>query len=424
MVDLPLGRSDYSRSVAREARIQTRNRYFEANPVLTTGSALLSRPALKRFLYVGEGPIRAVFSQKGDFDDALFTVSGTEWYRVDLDKTVTLIESDIFKGSSPQMAATGPIGDGTGAVPPYLFMCDGRTLFCYVENGYALGRITGSPANNDKILLGLVYYQFTTGSVDAGTPAGTLADPWLIAVGANDAQSWINFGNAVSALGNPGTDYSTSLVANPLAQQVSVEANSAFVRANSAGAIGDIPSTVLVGGGHISWGAMTLQGGGMPSVFGVPVPGDAGAISVGYIAGYVVVIPTQGQPGDQLNGRFYWIKPGETTIDPLDFATAERAPDPVFGVVVFGDQFWLPGATTTEVWYFTGNINAPVQRLQGVTFDRGTWSGTALQVKESMIIVDSDGNVFQISGGLDEISRPDIAERIRTAMLLQAYLDV
>lgn len=424
MADLPLGHSDYNRSVARTARIQTRNRYFESNPVLTNGSALLSRPALKRFVYVGQGPIRAVFSQKGDFDDALFTVSGTEFYRVDLNKTVTFITGALLTGSTPQMAATGPIGDGTGAVPPYLFMCDGRTLYCYVQNGYALGRITGSPAAGDKILLGLVYYQFTAGSVNAGAPAGTLANPWLVKLGANDAQSWINFGNAVSALGNPGTDYSTALAANPLAQQVSVEANSAFVRANSAGLIGNIPSTVLVGGGHISWGAATLTGGGSPSIFGVPVPGGVGAISVGYIAGYIVVIPAQGSPGDQLNGRFYWIKPGETTIDPLDFATAERAPDPVFSVVVFGDQFWLPGATTTEVWYFTGNIKAPVQRLQGVTFDRGTWQGTAIQVKESMIIVDSDGNVFQISGGLQEISRPDIAERIRTAMLLQAYLEV
>jgi hypothetical protein len=54
--------------------------------------------------------------------------------------------------------------------------------------------------------------------------------------------------------------------------------------------------------------------------------------------------------------------------------------------------------------------------LQGVTFDRGTWEGTAVQVKESMIVVDADGGVFQIAGGLKRISRPDIEERIRVAI--------
>ena len=135
------------------------------------------------------------------------------------------------------------------------------------------------------------------------------------------------------------------------------------------------------------------------------------------ISSYVIVLPVQ---SDGYQGRFYWIQPGETTVDPLDFATAERSPDGVYGIQVFGDQFWLPGASTTEVWYFTGNDDSPVLRLQGVTFDRGTWEGTALQVKESMIIVDNDGGVFQIAGGLKRISRPDIEERVREALQYQA----
>jgi hypothetical protein len=89
-------------------------------------------------------------------------------------------------------------------------------------------------------------------------------------------------------------------------------------------------------------------------------------------------------------------------------------------VIVFGDQFWLPGSNTTEVWYFTGNIDSPVLRLQGVTFDRGTIEGTAVQVKESMIITDSDGGVFQIAGGLERISNPAIEERIRKAIAYEA----
>jgi hypothetical protein len=161
----------------------------------------------------------------------------------------------------------------------------------------------------------------------------------------------------------------------------------------------------------------TLTGGGAVSWTPVETPDDVGIIGLAYIASYVVVVPAQGQ---NINGRFYWINPGETTIDPLDFATAERAPDPISGVVVFGDQFWLPGSNTTEAWYFTGNIDQPVLRVQGVVFDRGAWEGTAIQVKDSMIIVDNEGAVFQIQGGAKRISRPDVEERIREAIQYQA----
>ncbi|MCH9834234.1 hypothetical protein K0U83_01155, partial [bacterium] len=153
-----------------------------------------------------------------------------------------------------------------------------------------------------------------------------------------------------------------------------------------------------------------------PSVTRVQTPLDVGVISLGYIGSYVVVVPAQGQG---VNGRFYWIEPGEVTIDSLNFATAERAPDPISGVVVFGDQFWLPGIITTEPWYFTGNPETPVLRQQGIVFDRGAWEGTGVQVKDSMIIVGADGSVFDISGGIEKISRPDIEERIRKAIKAQ-----
>ncbi len=415
MADLPLGKADYHRSVAKEAHIQTVNRYFEQNPVLTdSGSALIARPATRRWIYVGDGPIRAIYSQPGDFNEAVFVVSGTEWYRVDTDGTTTLLQSGIAGSGTPSMAATGTIG----TTPEYLFMADGRELYLYIENSYATGTISGSPANGNTVDFGnQVYYQFTNAGVDVGAPDGSAAHPWLVALGTRDTDAWTNFGNAISALGNPGVDYSTALVANPLVQTQKKSTSSVSVRANAVGGPGNDITTTSTGG--IAWANATLVNGGEAQVTQVETPDDVGVISVAYIASYVVVVPAQ---GEGINGRFFWIEPGETTIDPLDFATAERAPDPIFNVVVFGDQFWLPGSNTTEVWYFTGNADAPVSRLQGVTFDRGTWAGTALQVKESMIIVDSDGGVFQIAGGLNRISNPAIEERIRKAIQTQAAL--
>ena len=114
--------------------------------------------------------------------------------------------------------------------------------------------------------------------------------------------------------------------------------------------------------------------------------------------------------------------PGEVYVDPLNFATAESAPDPVQNVVVFGDQIYFPGQSKTEVWYPTGQDAAPFRRLQGVAFDRGSWEGTATQVKESMIIVDTDGGVFQITGGgMQRISNPSIEERIRESIRFQSF---
>lgn len=414
MADLPLGHADYHRTVAKEARIQTRNRYFEQNPILNgQNSALISRPGLRRWLYVGDGPIRGIYSQPGSFKDALFVVSGNAWYRVDKDGTVTLITADINPGGgSVSMAGTGTIG----TTPEFMFMADGRNLWLYTDDGYAKGTLSGTAANNDVAEIAGVYYKFTNGSVDAGAPAGTLANPWLVKKNLVDSITWQNFAYAVGATGTAGTEYSTALVVNPSVQVYAVGPTAVSIRANAVGIAGNGITTTETGA-TMAWTDPTLTGGGVSSVTTVETPDDIGPISVGYIASYVVVVPAQ---GEGINGRFWWINPGETTIDTLDFATAERAPDPIFQVVVFGDQFWLPGQSTTEVWYFTGNVDSPVLRLQGVTFDRGTWEGAALQVKESMIIVDNDGGVFQIAGGLKRISNPSIEERIRKAIQFQA----
>lgn len=415
MVDIPLGRSDYFRGVAKEARIRTRNRYFEQNPILNgQQTALIARPGMSRFLYVGEGPIRSVYSQSGSFNDALFVASGEQLWRVDKDGTKTSI-GDI-PSASPKTAVSMAATSNIGTTPAYLFVAAGAGLMCYVEDGYATGEISGTPANGDVVRVDLMYYQFTNASVDAGTPAGTLANPWLVALGGSTSAAWQNLSDAFGATGTAGSQYSTALTANGQIQVVSTSGTSVGVRATLVGALGNSIVTTETGGA-IAWGAATLTGGGDPSWTQVETPDDVGIISVGYIASHVVCVPAQGQG---INGRFFWIDPGETTIDPLDFATAERAPDPISGVVVFGDQFWLPGSTTTEVWYFSGNEETPVLRMQGVVFDRGAWEGTAIKVKDSMIIVDSEGGVFEVGGGVKRISRPDIEQRIREAIQYQA----
>jgi hypothetical protein len=122
-----------------------------------------------------------------------------------------------------------------------------------------------------------------------------------------------------------------------------------------------------------------------------------------------------------VNGRYYWLEPGELIIDPLNFATAERAPDPAWSARVVGDQFWLLGSSSVEPWYLTGNDAAPFARQQARVFDRGVWEGSDAQVKDVVLVVDrTDGAVYAITGGGPRrVSDSSVEERVRKAMMEQ-----
>jgi hypothetical protein len=62
-----------------------------------------------------------------------------------------------------------------------------------------------------------------------------------------------------------------------------------------------------------------------------------------------------------------------------------------------------------------------MQRFQGILFDRGAWDGTAVKVRDSMIVVDEEGGAFIINNGQRRISNPAIEERIRKAIGSQSF---
>jgi hypothetical protein len=73
---------------------------------------------------------------------------------------------------------------------------------------------TGAIANGEQVRIDNTYYQWTSGSVDAGAPAGTAGNPWLVALGGDDATSLENLYKAIGATGTAGTTYSTALTAH------------------------------------------------------------------------------------------------------------------------------------------------------------------------------------------------------------------
>ena len=416
-INVPLGTSDWRRVLSKEPYVYVRNRYFEKNPTNLEGeTALLSRPGLRKLVQLGgQGPVRQVYTQPGTFDESIFAMSYDTLYKVKPDLTVTSIGAGVFTqvNSTPSFVATGNIE----AIPEYLFIAEGGVLWVYLDDGYARGLLqaTGAIVNTDVVRLGSMYYQWTNASVDAGTPAGTSGNPWLVALGINNTEALDNLFHAINATGTAGTTYSTALTKNVEATAYSRTPTTLVARAIEPGIVGNVIATTETGGA-IAWGDTTLEDGGTPSLTQVPVPDDVGVVSLGYVASYVIVVIAQ---GNDVNGRFYWIEPGETTIDPLNFATAERSPDPIHSVRVVGDQFWLLGSNSTEVWYPTGNQDTPFQRVQGRLFDRGIWQGTDVQIKDFVILVDTDGVVYKIGSSPEPISDHSIEERIRNAMVEQ-----
>ena len=416
MVTIPLGSSDYRRSVSDAPFIRLRNRYFEQNPAnLVEQAALLARPALKRWLTVGEGPNRGLYSQPGSFGDALFVVSGRELYSVKPDLSVTLLGGGIFAESDLTTRASMTATAAIGALPERLFIADGAVLWVYEPDTYARGELNSpSPiVANDVVRIGVTYYRFTSGSVDAGTPAGTSGNPWLVLLGASKRASLTNLLAAINDSGLEGTTYSTGLTANAEAQAIGSNSDTLFVQARVIGVAGNaVVTTTTIAGA--SWLAGTLENGIDEGLALVDVPEGLPALSVAFIGGYVIVVTA---PRDGFKGRWYWIEPGEKVILPQNFNSAERSPDPLVSVRALGDQFALFGTSSTEMWYLTGDIISPFARSQGSVFERGVWEGSDVQIKDTLLVMDTDGSVYRIDGGgPKKISDPSVEERTRRAI--------
>lgn len=90
-----------------------------------------------------------------------------------------------------------------------------------------------------------------------------------------------------------------------------------------------------------------------------------GAAMVGFLDGFFLF----NEPG---TGRFWATSAYDgSMIDPLDFATAEGAPDPLMSLLIDHREIWLFGTDTTEVWYNGGNPDFPFERVNGAFIEHG-----------------------------------------------------
>lgn len=94
-------------------------------------------------------------------------------------------------------------------------------------------------------------------------------------------------------------------------------------------------------------------------------PDFPGAVTVGYLDGYFVF--------NEPNSQKIWATQllDGTSVDPLDFASAEGSPDGLIAVAIDHREAWLFGTNSVEVWYDSGAADFPLTRIQGAFNELG-----------------------------------------------------
>lgn len=439
MTSVPLGRGAYERLYSGAPEVKLLNRWLEQNPAnLREGTSILGRPGTTNLTYLdpgafsastsGFGPMRGNYYLSGLLNDALFVVCGQNLYMIGTDMSVTPIEGIINGTGYPEVAWQA------GAGYQRLWIADGTLLQYYAGPTPATGTLTltGAISNGvDAFEIGGVYY--TWGTTFASTDAGTAAHPFVVkptnTLGNSDPMNQLVL--AIMNSGTAGADYSSTISgANTV-----VTATSSGVYPPAATSVtfssivhsskGNLVTLSVTGGTALSVSGATLANGGINALQGCTMPNGYTPITLSQVSSYVLV----GVSNSQV---FYWVNPGETAIDPLNFASKESSPDNISMIRAVGDAVMIIGEKSTENWYATGNYSAPFAPIEGRVYARGAIDGTAVVIDQNVYLVGDDGRVYSIGTqpgdssdagwGVQRISNNGIEERIRYQVRREAGL--
>lgn len=146
----------------------------------------------------------------------------------------------------------------------------------------------------------------------------------------------------------------------------------------------------------------------------ISFPDDRDAYAVDTLNNYFIVASEI--------GRFYWSSIGGTTFDALDYATAENQPDGLMTLKVLGDELWLLGRTSVEVWQPTGDLDLPFQRIDGRIFGIGITARDTCQKfnvggVDKMVWLGTDRRVYWTNPNPEQISDASLDEILRSIPL-------
>jgi hypothetical protein len=151
----------------------------------------------------------------------------------------------------------------------------------------------------------------------------------------------------------------------------------------------------------------------------IAMPDNQLANSIASINSYFIITVTNSQ-------RFYWLEPGSVVVDPLNFASAERLPDPIVQVEIVSDEIWFLGTSGPEVWTPTGDDAAPFQRVSGRVYKEGClnrWGvvNTAIDGLPALIWITDTRTVVKAQGAPTKISNESVEEMLKTTTDLSSW---
>ena len=135
---------------------------------------------------------------------------------------------------------------------------------------------------------------------------------------------------------------------------------------------------------------------------------DGGQVAaVGFLNGLFIYVKAKSH-------RFYWSATNDArTIDALDFASAESAPDELLDCYVISDGLWLLGSDTVEFWQYTGSADAPFSRVEGRLYKKGVIAtGAAVELDNTLFWWGSDNVIYRGAEVPIAVSDPAIEERL------------
>lgn len=154
----------------------------------------------------------------------------------------------------------------------------------------------------------------------------------------------------------------------------------------------------------------TLYSTNGTSLTTISFPDSRNAFAVDALNNYFLVASDE--------GRFYWSAIGGTTFDALDYAEAESQPDGLMTLKVVGDELWLFGRLSVEVWQPTGDLDLPFQRIGGRIFGIGITARDTCQKfnvggLDTVCWVGTDRRVYRTNPNPVRISDNSIEEKLR-----------
>ena len=155
----------------------------------------------------------------------------------------------------------------------------------------------------------------------------------------------------------------------------------------------------------VMWDMAANSGAGGFVTVHAPTPSNASAtlgdedwVDLTWIDGYFVLLAR--------NGQIYHSQLQSDVFNQLDFATAERNPDPGVGLAAYGARLYVFGSRTVELYYNAGRSTFAFARDNSITFTVGCAALHTIQVNEGGVFFLGSDKIFYGIGpkGLTKLS--------------------